>query len=150
MYRPVNPTTPSVDAVDAMRDAFDTLAASHRKDGNITLTVSTLDQLAQSYNVICGKWMMFCNTAEVDAFWDAIVRLICLERGKGSAKVSPNKGDNQHVICVYVDNFADWEEVMGVRDALRTIGVTYPIGFKMDAYTLLGIYRRNKWGINCN
>ncbi|ESK91241.1 hypothetical protein Moror_2870 [Moniliophthora roreri MCA 2997] len=139
-----------MDTVDAMRDAFDTLAASHRQNGNITLTVSALDQLAQSYNVICGKWMMFCNTAEVDAFWDAVVRLICLERGKGSAKVSPNKGDNQHVICVYVEDFADWGEVMGVRDALRTIGVTYPIGFKMDAYTLLGIYRRNKWGINCN
>ncbi|KAL0066212.1 hypothetical protein AAF712_006837 [Marasmius tenuissimus] len=141
--------------VEAMKVAFQELADAHRRDGNITLTVASLDELAKTYGVTKGKWMMFCTTAEVDATWERIVRFVCLGEaanpgGCRYARVSPNKGDDQHVISVYVDDFSNAEEVYSGREALRRIGFERPIGFKMDAYTVLGIYRKNPWGINCN
>ncbi|KAL0578941.1 hypothetical protein V5O48_003032 [Marasmius crinis-equi] len=147
--------TCDINAVEGMKTAFATLARGHRQDGNITLTVASLDELARTYGVTKGKWMMFCTTEEVDALWERIVRFVCLEEGGGDegcryARVSPNKGDDQHVVSVYVDDFGRNEEVMRVREALRGIGFERPIGFKMDAYTVLGIYRRNPWGISCN
>ncbi|KAK1217274.1 hypothetical protein PQX77_020066 [Marasmius sp. AFHP31] len=137
--------------VEAMKVAFRELAEAHRRDGNITLTVASLDELARRYGVTKGKWMMFCTTTEVDAIWERIVRFVCLEAGGCRyARVSPNKGDDQHVVSVYVDDFSNAEEVCYVREALRGIGFERPIGFKMDTYTVLGIYRKNPWGISCN
>ncbi|KIK60718.1 hypothetical protein GYMLUDRAFT_200305 [Collybiopsis luxurians FD-317 M1] len=137
--------------ISEMKAAFEVLARSHRKDGNITLTVSALDELARRYGVRSGKWLVFVDEAEVDEAWRVIVRLVCVERGRGLAKVSVGKGLGQRrVICVYVDDFGDVEEVMGLREDLRRVGVVQRIGFKLDAYSHLGIYSRNGWGISPN
>ncbi|KAF9267596.1 DUF1917-domain-containing protein [Marasmius fiardii PR-910] len=141
---------PSPLALAAMKASFEELASAHRRDGNITLTVASLDKLARRHGVTAGKWMMFCTTAEVDVVWERIVKFICFEERRGYARVSPNKGDDQHVVSVYVEDFEQFAEVMRVRETLRRIGFDRPIGFKMDAYTSLGIYKGNQWGINCN
>ncbi|KAG7088630.1 hypothetical protein E1B28_012602 [Marasmius oreades] len=141
--------SPSPLSVAAMKASFEELASAHRRDGNITLTVASLDELARRHGITAGKWMMFCTTGEVDMVWEKVARF-CMEEMKGYARVSPNKGDDQHVVSVYVEDFEKYSEVMRVREALKEIGFNRPIGFKMDAYTLLGIYRKNPWGINCN
>lgn len=107
----------------------------------------TLDQIAKTNNVLIGKWMVFEEPAKIDMLWGKIVHYLCMERKQGFAKVSTYKEDEKHVICVYVDDYTDKEEVKSVRKALKAIGVKKKIGFKPDAYTHLNIYKDNPWKI---
>ncbi|KAJ3832206.1 translation initiation factor eIF 4e-like domain-containing protein [Lentinula raphanica] len=128
--------------------AFMSLSQSHRTNGNITLTVSALDQLACQFNVRSGKWMIFADLNTVDSLWANVVRMVCIHRQRGFAKVAADSQKSDRVICVYVDDFTDVKEVMGLRQDLRRIGVEWKIKFKMDAYTYMGIYQSNSWGIS--
>ena len=121
--------------------SFQTLALSG------TVTPETLDQISKAHNVITGKWMIFEESEKIDMLWGKLVYHLCVERQKGSAKVSTWKKGERHVICVYADDYTDLEEVNGLRMALKAIGVKRPIGFKPDAYTHLGIYKENAWNI---
>ncbi|KAJ3878962.1 translation initiation factor eIF 4e-like domain-containing protein [Lentinula edodes] len=139
----------STPRIPELKAAFDALASRHRINGHLTLTVSTLDELAYQYHVLSGKWMIFANRDTIDALWRDVVQMVCMYRKRGTAKVSVNEDDRDNrVICVYVENFADFEEVRGLREDLRTVvGVKKKIPFKMDAYTHMGIYTGNQWGI---
>lgn len=65
---------------------------------------------------------------------------------RGSSRGQSREG--QHVICVYVSNYLDLEDVDELRRLLREEGgVRWKIGFKPDVYTYLGIYAGNPWGI---
>ncbi|KAF5389777.1 hypothetical protein D9757_006011 [Collybiopsis confluens] len=132
--------SPHPPLIEEMKSRFDALAQEHRKDGNITLTASALDRLALDHNITSAKWLVFTDVSNVDYAWNTIVRLVCLERKRGFTKVSVNKGDERHVICVYVDDFGDEDEVWELREDLRKVGVEQGIGFKLDAYSHLGIY----------
>ncbi|KAK0460164.1 translation initiation factor eIF 4e-like domain-containing protein [Desarmillaria tabescens] len=132
--------------VDALKSSFQALLAR----GNKFITVDSLDQIACESNVVSGKWLIFSDSRGLGEFWEDVVRLVCLFRRKGCAKVSPNKGHDRYVICIYADDYTDLEDVNALRDGLRRIGVTWKIGFKMDAYTHLGIYGKNAWGIRPN
>ena len=46
------------------------------------------------------------------------------------------------VICVYSYDADDKEDVMRIRQALREIGVTWKIPYKLDEDTFLGRYRK--------
>ncbi|KDR73177.1 hypothetical protein GALMADRAFT_50987, partial [Galerina marginata CBS 339.88] len=109
--------------------------------------IETLDQIAKTNNVLGGKWMVFEESAKIDMLWGKILYDMCMERKKGQAKVSTYKEDEKHVICVYVDDYTDKEEVTALRKALRSVGVKWKIGFKPDAYTHLNIYKDNPWKI---
>ena len=93
-----------------------------------------------------GKWLVFVSRARVDAWWERIRRAVRAGELGPSAKVStcrptPNaKGGTDHVICVYVRNAHDELEVDRVRDALRSLGVDWPIPFKTDDQTRSGRY----------
>ncbi|KAJ3979632.1 translation initiation factor eIF 4e-like domain-containing protein [Lentinula detonsa] len=139
---------PRPQRINELNAAFKTLSRSHLRDGNITLTVSVLDQLACQYNVKSGKWMIFADLDTVDSVWADVVRLVCLHRRRGLAKVSANREATDRVICVYVDDFTDVKEVKKLRQDLRMIGVERKIAFKMDAYTHMGIYQGNVWEIS--
>jgi Domain of unknown function (DUF1917) len=131
-------TTPDLKGLSA---SFQSLALSG------TVTPESLDQISKAHNVITGKWMIFEDSNKVDMLWGNLVYHLCIERQKGSAKVSTWKKGERHVICVYVDDYTNLEEVNGLRMALRAIGVKRQIGFKPDAYTHLGIYKENAWKI---
>ncbi|KAF8965488.1 translation initiation factor eIF 4e-like domain-containing protein [Flammula alnicola] len=109
------------------------------------VTVDTLDQISKTNNVLVGKWMVFEESSKIDMLWGKILHHVCVERQKGLAKVSTWKEGERHVICVYVDDYTDREEVDSLRKALRTLGVKGKIGFKTDAYTHLNIYKDNPW-----
>ena len=134
------PTTSPPD-LKGLSDSFQSLALSG------TVTPETLDQISKTHNVITGKWMIFEESDKIDMLWGNLVYHLCIERQKGSAKVSTWKKGEKHVICVYVDDYTDLEEVNGLRTALKAIGVKRKIGFKPDAYTHLGIYKENAWNI---
>jgi hypothetical protein len=112
-----------------------------------TVTVDEIDRIAVTHGVLSGKWMIYTDTRRIDQLWGKVVSLLCVDLKRGSMKVSPKKEGDSHVICVYVDDYSNMEEVNRLRDALRTAGVFWKIGFKPDAYTHLGIYARNQWGI---
>ena len=114
---------------------------------NGTVTPETLDQISKAHNVITGKWMIFADPGDIDMIWGKLIYHLCVERQRGFAKVSTRKRGERHVICVYVDDYTDLEEVNGLRKALKDIGVVRRIGFKPDAYTHLGIYKENAWKI---
>ncbi|KAF9076269.1 translation initiation factor eIF 4e-like domain-containing protein [Rhodocollybia butyracea] len=139
---------PNPPRIEEMKASFQNLVRSHRQNGNITLTTSALDKLAQEYNVTSGKWIIFTDRDGVDTAWAEIIKLICLYRKRGFAKVSVEKGDNNHAICVYVDAFSDEREVFRLRNDLKRNGIVQKIAFKLDAYSHLGIYRKNVWGIS--
>ena len=134
------PTTPPAD-LKGLSASFQALALTG------TVTPQTLDKISKDHNVITGKWMIFEESDKIDMLWGKLIYHLCVERQKGSAKVSTWKKGEKHVICVYVDDYTDLEEVNGLRKALKDIGVDRRIGFKPDAYTHLGIYKENAWKI---
>ncbi|KAF8154895.1 translation initiation factor eIF 4e-like domain-containing protein [Crassisporium funariophilum] len=121
--------------------AFQTLVAANN------VTVETLDEISKSNKVLVGKWMVFEEPEKIDMLWGKILYHICVERQRGSAKVSTWKEGERHVICVYVEDYTDREEVTALRKALRAIGVRRKIGFKTDAYTHLNIYKDNTFNL---
>ena len=136
-----NPTTATPPDIKGLSASFQALALSG------TVTTETLDEISKKHNVITGKWMIFEEQDKIDMLWGKVVYHLCVERQKGYAKVSTWKKGERHVICIYVDDYTNLEEVNGLRKALRAIGVNKPIGFKPDAYTHLGIYKENAWKI---
>lgn len=73
-----------------------------------------------------------------------------ITRNEGvAAKVGPHDphGRGSHLICVYVHNSFDMDEVKRVLHALQGMGI-FPSSFKPDAYTLLDINGGNKWGLS--
>jgi hypothetical protein len=136
------------------------------------VTPAMFDALAVKYGVLSGKWMIYSTPENIDQLWRKVVRVVAFDRRYGQLKVStrkvfendgaeipnqpshpPNDGGEPvpgegHVICVYVDDYTNKQDVDELRRALRLgAGVIWKIGFKPDVYTLLGIYKGNEWGI---
>lgn len=157
----------SASDLDALIESFKALVESGEE-----VTASVIDELAVKHQVLVGKWIIYVDSEQVDELWAKIVRLVCLERKQGSAKVSTRTrsgerpdgcGDGQgegedggsgnkqgHLICVFTNDFTDEKEVMTLREDLRRVGVDWKIGFKADVYTELGIYENNPWNIHPN
>ena len=140
-HQPTSTLTPPTPDIKGLSASFQALALSG------TVTTETLDEISKAHNVISGKWMIFEEPDKIDMLWGKLIYHLCVERQKGFAKVSTWKKGERHVICVYVDDYTDLEEVNGLRKALEDIGVYRRIGFKPDAYTHLGIYKENAWNI---
>jgi len=132
------PRSPDYEGLGA---SFRSLVSSEK------VTVDEIDQIAVAHGVLSGKWMIYTDTRRIDQLWGKVVRLLCVDLKRGSVKVSPKKEGDSHVICVYIDDYRNMVEVNWLRDALRTAGVFWKIGFKPDVYTHLGIYAKNPWGI---
>jgi hypothetical protein len=113
-------------------------------------TLSEVDQLAEQFNVLSGKWLVFVTPDKVDSLWGRIVKSTLAGTLGNSAKVSPREeGDPayRHVICIYNADYRSKAEVNKVRDGLRRRGVKERIGYKPDIYTYCRIYMGNSWGI---
>jgi len=93
-----------------------------------------------------GKWLVFCRKGEtLDAMWEKVVEALDAEKLGRIAKVSTMK-PNPHetspkdgVICVYTYSLDDLQDVRRVRQALRELGVTWKIPYKLNAD--IGRYR---------
>jgi len=151
------------------------------------------ERLLASANDTYGKWMIFTDSQQVEAVWNAIATKVfhgelgCSAKvnnkkpavrhsktvtvsgeedvnGNGSGQHSKKKWyerknddddddeeeDDTYVICVYVDNFRNKEDVRRVlRVLLRTEGVTINAGFKPDFVTYLGLYSDKRMNPSC-
>ena len=104
-----------------------------------------LHDIAQRHRVTCGKWMLLDFTdATVDAAWETIAA--ATERGElgHSSKVGTNDGCNSYLVCVYVPDFTDRANVARVLRRLRELGFSWPLNFKTDFITHIGLYAYKK------
>jgi hypothetical protein len=94
---------------------------------------------------LAGKWLIFLPTEDVDEAWKLVRDATCKKELGISAKVStakpnPDSRDNMKVIYVYTPDWRDEDEVMRVRENLRSLGFTDRIGYKRNIETFKGEY----------
>jgi hypothetical protein len=96
-----------------------------------------------------GKWMIFPPTSDVDEHWARILRALDAGVLGDSAKVATARENpnairaSEKLICVYTYDADDYADVSRVRQALRAIGYTRKLPYKMDSATLAGQYSRD-------
>ena len=92
-----------------------------------------------------GKWLIFLDRTEVDEMWKKIRDATCEGRLGISAKVStakqnPESRDERMVIYVHTADWEDEDDVMRIREVLRSLGVEQRIGYKRNIETFQGEY----------
>jgi hypothetical protein len=92
-----------------------------------------------------GKWLIFLPPEMVDGIWKKVRDLTWQNELGISAKVStaknnPDSRDERRVIYVFTPDWENEEEVMRVREKLRSIGITDRIGYKRNIETFKGEY----------
>lgn len=132
--------------VAAMIDAWEKLDSSSGRPRN----EKTVMELVRNFNVTSGKWLFFVDSGgKGDHLWSVVARgiingtLTC-----ESAKISSLEDDSdQHVICMYNPDCTDMDQVMEAESSIRKLGIKCCMQYKPDAYTYLGVYGRNPWGM---
>jgi len=87
-----------------------------------------------------GKWLLFAEWREIDRLWPIIQEALLSGRLGHSVKVAtrkenPNAADNETgVICIFTDDFNDTFDVLRVADALRQLGITQKLVYKLDRH----------------
>ena len=130
--------------LDRLSSAWDALCAVGQS------TLEEIDCLAQNYNVLTGKWLVFVSSDEVDDLWERVVKSTLSGTLGVSAKVSGRDKEDvpsMHVISVYNADYRSLADVYRVRDELRRLGVERRIAYKPDVYSHCRIYLDNSWGI---
>ena len=124
------------------------LASLSRGDITKDMCVQRLLQEARRQGQLTGKWMVFAPCTHADVTWGKIAKAT-VEGSLGcSAKVAtfdPTRA--KQLICVYVLDSSDRTMTGHVLSALQKLGCP-TVGYKMDLFTHLGIYRGNKWGLD--
>ncbi len=113
--------------------------------------MATLWQLADSYDVVIGKWTVFVKAAAADQVWLEICGLNDAGLLGGSIKCSPyNERSDGFAIFVYCNDFTDTDDCERILRLLSEVCARYGVGmianFKPDFFTQLGIYRSNLRG----
>jgi len=138
---------------DKGKKVLEAKAAWDSHEGEKTMEV--VNDLAQKFQVLGGKWMCHLPSGLIDGVWSKLATaLMCGGLGPSvyMVKVSPvedmdpNLSRGEHVICVYNTDYKDTEQVMRVENLMRSAGVETVLNYKPDIFSALGIYRNNKWG----
>jgi hypothetical protein len=129
---------------DALSSAWDKICAEG------PFSVSKVDKLAQQFNILSGKWLMFVEPNRVDNLWGEIAKSTLAGTLGLSARVSADDERNRaykHIIYVYTADYKSTAEVIRVRDELRRLGVKQRIAYKPEIFRHCGIYQNNKQGV---
>ena len=143
VHNPYLKKTDDLDLIDepGLDQAWDNLCAIRQP------TAADLDELAQRFNMLTGKWMVFAQFDRIDFVWSRIASATHAGTLGISAKVSPRADSGSHVICIYTGDYTDKDDVDKVRGGLRRLGMKFTIPYKPDVYTHCGVYKGNLWGI---
>ncbi|MDO9539670.1 MAG: DUF1917 domain-containing protein [Methanocalculus sp.] len=92
-----------------------------------------------------GKWLIFLPRETTDEIWVKIrdetwAGNLGISAKVSTAKENPSSRDDRLVIYVYTGNWRDEEEVMRIREVIRTCGITDRIGYKRNLETFAGEY----------
>ncbi|KAK3305496.1 uncharacterized protein B0T15DRAFT_199242 [Chaetomium strumarium] len=118
-------------------------------------TVEDLRELAVACNVVGGKWMLFPDPGYVNDVWAKVARATANNELGIAAKVATRvETGKARLICVYTRDFRDKDDVARVLNRMRELELIRPGGrqiyYKSDAWTELGIYGGNNWGIQAS
>ncbi|KAF9071650.1 hypothetical protein BDP27DRAFT_1291093 [Rhodocollybia butyracea] len=109
--------------------------------------------IAEKYQYFCGKWLIFASSEKVDMIWKNLANSLIegpLANTKAfCVKVSTfsSEPNYRHVICLYLPNVYDKNEVTKVMKILiGDYGVNLT-GVKSDMYTLIGVNSKHPSGI---
>ncbi|MEZ3164803.1 putative phosphothreonine lyase domain-containing protein [Halorubrum sp. RMP-47] len=108
-------------------------------------TVRDADPLALETTYLSGKWLAERPPETVDDIWEAVVEDVAAGQF-WDAKVTTAAGreafgETDHAVLVFTPNYFDHEDVDRVRRRLREgHGVTEPIRYRPDVYTLDGVH----------
>lgn len=103
---------------------------------------------AFSSSDVSGKWCIFKPSSEIDAAWNLIkaaVKRCDLLVAKVSTKLGAYAHGNNHVICVYTEDYTDEAELARTRKVLRELGFTEELGYKRDIDTRNNVYGPDEW-----
>lgn len=93
-----------------------------------------------------GKLLLFVARERIDEAWAAIAKatadgLLGPSSKCSTAKPNPNTVDQgSTVICVYTNNYDDEADVNRIREALRRLGFSNSIPYRLDPTTVEGRY----------
>lgn len=93
-----------------------------------------------------GKWLVFTHEKKMDALWAKIKKATESGNLGYGSKVSTQmpspfaSNPNEEVICVYTYDGEDKEDVVRVREELRSLGVTWECSYKLNKTTRQGKY----------
>jgi hypothetical protein len=136
-------------------------------------TIEDLRDLAGACNVVTGKWMLFPEPECVDEIWAKIaIATANGELGIGAKVETRVQGKKDRLVCVYTSDFRDKDDVARVLNRLGELELVRPSGKQIyyksgqlgnsssfqwalayrisDAWTELGIYGGNSWGIGAS
>lgn len=116
--------------------------------GTNIVTTKTLKTLAEKFSLTKGKWMLFGETGNIiDRLWRAIADGIIRGTIPAVSAIVSATNDN-HVICIYNNNFLNVANTFALRDGIRNVGIQNSLTYKPEIYKHLGIANQNKWGID--
>jgi hypothetical protein len=102
------------------------------------------DKKYPKHNEFGGKWLIFCDKYNVDEYWAKLKKaqddgnLGSVMKVSTAYGASSHKG--RHVVCVYTYDSRVMDDVMRVREDLRSIGFDEPLNYKRDIETLNNVY----------
>ncbi|KAM4057969.1 DNA polymerase II large subunit-like protein [Hirsutella rhossiliensis] len=121
---------------------------------------ATLDilNLAHAAKVGTGKWLLFCQPADVNEIWELVAKATANNELGIAAKVAPRSPDQDQrkdrLVCVYTADFHDKADVGRVLQRLRELRLVEsrarPIYYKPDIFTYIGISQGNPWGLSAS
>ncbi|KAH6615935.1 hypothetical protein B0J18DRAFT_292638 [Chaetomium sp. MPI-SDFR-AT-0129] len=153
------------DLLAEFRDAALKMAAPTPQDRGNMATARIMEELrerlrkrvmdvAKHSGVTSGKWMLFPHEKEVNEVWRTVCEGVEAGRlGTGAKVATAGIGQNPtRLICVYTGDFTDIADVGRVLLGLVNLGfvpadISREITYKCDAYTYLGIYGGNEYGL---
>ncbi|MFM0309614.1 DUF1917 domain-containing protein [Paraburkholderia sp. RL17-383-BIF-A] len=94
-----------------------------------------------------GKWCIFVGAAEVDEVWSKTSGAIESDQltcAKASTALR-SMGRIGHVICVYMRDWADRQDLMRAREVLQSLGFVKELDYKRDIDTRNRIYGPSEW-----
>ncbi|KAK4194392.1 hypothetical protein QBC40DRAFT_319873 [Triangularia verruculosa] len=128
-------------------------------------TIADLKQLAVEHRNISGKWMLFPEVAFVNETWERVAKAVANNQlgtaAKVATKLPPGFDDghsekNTRLICIYTEDFTNKDDVARVLKRMKELDLVKQgpgarlIYYKADAWTELGIYGENEWGIKAS
>ncbi|KAF8448640.1 translation initiation factor eIF 4e-like domain-containing protein [Boletus edulis BED1] len=120
-----------------------------------TEAADKLKDISRKYGYVCGKWLIFVPSDKVDAIWSTIASSLATgplsSTSAFCAKVATSPEDavpgHRHLICVYIPDVYDKEDVTAVMKVLlRQHGLNLS-GVKSDLYTTIGLDSKHPSGI---
>lgn len=139
-----------------------------------TVNYSTICKLAKKYRVLGGKWLFSAHRNFIDNLWSKIcyemnratASISRLNKDKESGgkieglqciaaklslgreeieKVVTGRGDNKFMLMIYTTDFMDDKAILTVEKSLRKCGIKTQLSYKPDIFSILGIYRQNRF-----